>query len=106
MDPNSTGNNAKQGKQTRPVLLLILLTGITVIGVYLLEQSDSNMTSQLKGLVVLVIIIGVLLLLIGSLQLYSSVRYIQFPTWRWMASGFKGKPVVPWLQKSKETKTK
>ena len=111
MNPNS---NIKQGKQTRPVLLLwiipllllLLLAGIAVIGVYLLEQSDSGVTSQLKGLAILVIIIAVIALVSGSLCLYSSVRYIQLPAWRWMASGFKGKPVVPWLQKSKETKSK
>ena len=106
--------NKQQSSERRPVLLLwivpllllILLTGITVIGVRLLEQSDSNLTSQLRGLVVLVGIIAVLLLFIGSLQLYASLRYIQLPVWRWIASGFHGKLVLPWITKSKRTKTK
>ena len=110
MNPNSTNDNAKQGKQTRPVLLLwiiplflvVLLTGMTVIGVRLLDQSESGMTSQMKGLTILVIIIAVISLLLGALRIYSSVRYIQLPTWRWMASGFKGKPALPWSLKSKD----
>jgi len=114
MDTKSTNDNEKQCKPTRPVLLLwiiplfllILLTGITVIGVRLLEQSDSNMTSQLKGLGMLVGIITVILLLTGSLLLYSSVRYMQLPVWRWIASRFQGKPVLPWITKSKKTKAK
>jgi hypothetical protein len=114
MDPKNTNDNEKQRKQTKPVLLLwiipllllILLTGITVVGVCLLEQSDSNLTSQLKGLGVLVVIIAVISLLIGSLRLYSSVRYIQFPVWRWIVSGFKGKPNLPWIKKSKKPETK
>jgi hypothetical protein len=87
-----------------PLLLLILLTGITVIGVHLLEQSDSNVTSQLKGLGILVGIIAVILLILTTLLLYSSVRYIQLPAWRWIASGFKGEPVVPWITKAKRAK--
>ena len=114
MDTKSSNDNEKQCKPTRPVLLLwiiplfllILLTGITVIGVRLLEQSDSNMTSQLKGLGVLVGIITVILLLIGILRLYSSIRYMQLPVWRWIASGFKGEPNLPWIRKSKKTKAK
>lgn len=104
----------KKNKPTRPVLLLwiipllllILLTGITVIGVRLLEQSDSNMTSQLKSLGVLVGIMIVILLLIGILCLYSSIRYLQFPVWRWIASGFKGEPNLPWIKKSKKPEAK
>jgi len=114
MYPKSTYDNDKQSKQTRPVLLLwiipllllILLTGITVIGVCLLERSNGNLTSQLKVLGVLVVIIAVISLLIGSLRLYSSVRYIQLPVWRWIANRFQGKPVLPWITKSKRTKTK
>lgn len=114
MDLKSSYNDEKQSKPTRPVLylwmipllLVILLTAITLIGVWLLERSDGNMTSQLKGLGVLVVIITVIVLLIGSLRLYSSVRYIQLPVWRWIASGFHGKPVLPWIKKSKRTKTK
>jgi len=89
-----------------PLVLVILLTAITVIGLRLLERSDGDQTSQLKGLGVLVVIIAVIALLIGSLRLYSSVRYTQLPTWRWIASRFHGKPDVPWLTKSKRTKTK
>lgn len=114
MDLKNTDDEEKQNKPTRPVLylwiisllLVILLTAITVIGVRLLERSDGNMTSQLKGLGVLVVIIAVIALLIGSLRLYSSVRYIQLPVWRWIASRFHGKPVLPWITKSKRTKTK
>jgi uncharacterized BrkB/YihY/UPF0761 family membrane protein len=114
MEPKSTNGNEKKRKQTRPVLLLwiipllllIVLTGITVLGVCLLEQSDSSLTSQLKGLGVLVVIIAVISLLIGTLCLYSSARYVQLPAWRWIASGFKGEPNVPWIKKSKKPEAK
>ena len=114
MDQKSTNDNEKQCKQTKPVLLLwiipllllILLTVIVIIGVWFLESSDSNMTSQLKGLCVLFVIIAVISLLIGSLGLYSSIRYMQIPVWRWMARGFKGEPNLPWLKKSKKPEAK
>ena len=113
MDLKSTNDKKEQNKETRPVLFLliiplllaILLTGIAVIGVCLLEQSDRNMTSQLKGLGVLVAIIAVVLLLTGSLRLYSSVRYIQLPVWRWIARGFKGEPKLPFPRFSGATKS-
>ena len=89
-----------------PLLLLILLTGITVIGAHLLGQSDGDMTSQIKGLGVLVVIIAVISLLIGSLLLYSSARYIQLPVWRWIASGLKGEPNLTWMKKSKKPEVK
>ena len=114
MNPKSTDDKEKQSRPTRPVLflwfisllLVILLTAITVIGLRLLERSDGNLTSQLKGLCVLVLIIAVIVLLIGALRLYSSVRYIQLPAWRWIVSRFHGKPVLPWITKSKRTKAK
>ena len=97
----------KKYRRTRPVLLiwvvplllLILLTIITVVGVYLLESSDGSITSQVKSLGVLTVIIAVILLLTGALILYSSIRYMQIPIWRWLTKGFKGEPDLPWLRK-------
>lgn len=110
MEPKSTHENEKQSKPIRPtlhlwfitLLLLILLTAITVIGLRLLERRDDNLTSQLKGLGMLVVIIAIITLLIGSLRLYSSVRYVQLPVWRWIISRFR----LPWTTKPKETKEK
>lgn len=107
-------NHKRHSSQRRPVLLLwivlllllILLTVITVVGVRLLDQNSGDVTSQLRGLGILVGIITVLVLFIGSLQLYVSVRYIQLPVWRWIASGFHGKLVLPSITKSKRAKTK
>ena len=91
-----------------PILLLILLTVITVIGVYLLEQDTIGATSQLIGLAALGGIIAVVILLISIWRQYYSIRYLQIPLWRWIASGFKGKPDVPHIglaiRKSKDTK--
>lgn len=114
MNSQSTDDKEKQYKQTRPVLLLwiipllllLVLTGITLIGVRLLERSDGDLTSQLKGLGVLVIIIAVILLSIGSLCLYTSVRYTHLPVWRWIASRFKCKSILPWIKSQKELKQK
>jgi uncharacterized BrkB/YihY/UPF0761 family membrane protein len=96
MDPKSTHDNEKQHKPIKPMkfpwffslLLVILLTAITLIGLRLLESSDDNLTSQLKGLAVLLVIITFILLLIGSLCLYASVRHIQL-VWRWIVSRFR-----------------
>jgi len=78
-----------------PILLLILLTVITVIGVYILEQYTIGATSQLIGLAALGGIIAVVILLISIWRQYYSIRYLQIPAWRWIAGGFKGKPDFP-----------
>ena len=103
----------KKYRRTRPVLLiwvvplllLILLTIITVVGVHLLESSDGSITSQVKSLGVLVLIIAVILLLAGALILYSSIRYMQIPIWRWISKGFKGEPDLPWIKKPQKRET-
>ena len=105
MESKNTDDEEKQSKPTRPVLflgiitlmLLIFLTAVTIIGLRLLERGDGDQTSQLKSLGVLVLIIAFIAILIGSLRLYSSVRYIQLPTWRWIASRFR----LPWITKRK-----
>ena len=104
----------KKCRRTRPVLLiwvvplllLILLTIITVVGVHLLESSDGSITSQVKSLGVLTVIIAVVLLLAGALILYSSIRYMQIPIWRWISKGFKGEPDLPWIKKRQKPETK
>jgi uncharacterized BrkB/YihY/UPF0761 family membrane protein len=114
MDQEIIKNNEKKCKRTRPVLLiwvvplllLILLTIITVVGVYLLESSDGSIASQVKSLGVLIVIIAVISLLIGALSLYSSMRYMQIPIWRWIAKGFKGEPDLPWIRKPQKPEIK
>ena len=113
MDQKNIKNNEKKCKLTRPVLLiwivplllLIILTIITVVGVHLLESSDGSITSQVKSLGVLVVIIAVILLLTGASSLYSSIRYMQIPIWRWIAKGFKGQPDLPWIRKPQKRET-
>ena len=88
-----------------PILFLILLVGVIYIGIYLLEQSDRDVTSQVIGLAALVLIISVITLLTGTMVLYFSIRYLQIPVWRWIASGFKGEPKfpfprLPWAKRS------
>ena len=92
-----------------PILLLILLTGIILIGLHFIEQDGSSNTSQVARLAALIVIIAVILLLIGAWRLWFSIRYIQIPTWRWIASGFKGEPNhprFPWATKSAMAKAK
>jgi hypothetical protein len=110
MDQSKTTDSVKQDKSKKPalvlwriqLLLLLVVTGVTVVGAYLLPPSDEITSSQLTGISILSIILAVLLLLFSSLHSYTSLRYFQLPVWRWMANGFKGKPVVPWVTKSKE----
>ena len=114
MEYKNTQKDKEPGRLTKPVLLLwiipllllILVTVITLIGVHFLESRDGDVLSELKGFGVLILIITVILLITGSLLVYSSIRYIQFPAWRWIAKGFKGKPDVPWIKKSEKNKTK
>ena len=94
-----------------PVLLLILLTGIIVIGVYFLGQDGRSQTSQLIGLGALIFIITIILLFIGAWRIYFSTRYLHLPIWRWIASGFKGEPKWPfprfsWATKSAKSEAK
>ena len=70
-----------------PILLLILLTGITVIGIHLVPEDDSGETSQLTGLTTLILIMAVISLLTGAVVIYFSIRHIEVPMWRWIASG-------------------
>lgn len=113
MEPNNTKSGEKNEKKPKlglflfviPILFLILLVGVIHIGVYLVEQSYSDVTSQVIGLAALVLIISVITLLTGTMVLYFSIRYLQIPVWRWMASGFKGEPKLPfprlaWAKKS------
>lgn len=116
MEQNNSTKDKKNSKKPEvmlflfiiPILLLILLTGITVIGVYLVEQDTNGATSQLIGLTPLIVIIAVVTLLIATWTIYYSIRYLQIPAWRWIAGGFKGKPDFPHtrlaIRKSKDTK--
>lgn len=113
MEQENTKTDEKKRKETKvmlflfiiPILLLILLTGITVIGVYFVEQNGGSQTSQLIGLTALILIIAVILLFIGTWRIYFSTRYIQIPMWRWIASGFKGEPKLPFPRFSWATKS-
>lgn len=111
---NTDGKNNKKPRVMLflfiiPILLLILLTGIILIGLHFLEQDGSGNTSQVMRLAALTVIIAVILLLIGAWRLWSSIRYIQIPAWRWIAGGFKGEgnhPHFPWATKSAMAKAK
>jgi hypothetical protein len=92
-----------------PILLLILLTGIILIGLHFIEQDGSSNTSQVARLAALIVIISVILLSIGAWKIWFSTRYIQIPTWRWIASGFKGGgklPGFPWATRSAMAKAR
>ena len=117
MEQENTDNTQKNDKEKKvvlflwiiPLLLLILLTGITLIGVYLVEKYCSSLTSQMIGLGTLVTVMVAILLLVGILRVYYSIRYLQIPAWRWIARGFKGEPDyphLPWLRKSEIAKAK
>ena len=92
-----------------PILLLILLTGIIVIGLHFIEQDGISNTSQMTRFAALIVIIAVISLSIGTWRLWSSIRYIQIPAWRWIASGSKGErshQPFPWATKSAMAKAK
>jgi hypothetical protein len=107
MNQSKTTDSVKQDKSNKArlrlwrieLVLALVVTGVTVVGAYLLPQSDGNITSQVKGLGALVITIAIILLVSTPLMLYTSIRYVQLPAWRLMASRFK-----EWQSTSKITK--
>ena len=94
-----------------PILSLLLLVGITSIGAYfileqVLEQDSSISPTQIRIWATISGIAGVLFFIACVLRHYYDVRYTQIPVWRWIASGFKGEPNLPWMTKTKKVKTK
>ena len=89
-----------------PILSLALLTGITVIGVHFLEQDSSLSQSRLIIIATIAVIVAVLCIIAGVLHHYYCIRYMQIPVWRWIASGMKGKPNLPWIKKPKKPDAK
>lgn len=88
-----------------PALFLILLAGFVVIRIYLVPQDDSSGMSQMTGLVMLIAFIMVIFVFMVVRFHYLEIRYIQLPVWRWMASGFKGEPKLPFPRFSWATKS-
>jgi hypothetical protein len=89
-----------------PILSLALLTGITVIGVHFLEQDSSISPSRLIRIATIAVIVTVLCVIVSFLHQYYCIRYMQIPVWRWIASGFKGEPALPWIKKPKKPEAK
>ncbi len=89
-----------------PILSLFLLTGILLIGIHFLEQDSSISPSRLIRIGVIAVIVAVFLLIVGFMHDNYSIRYMQIPVWRWMASGFKGEPNLPWITKTKKVNAK
>lgn len=117
VEQENSNTDEKNNKQPKvmlflfiiPILLLILLTGIVLIGLHFIEQDGSSNTSQVARLAALIVIISVILLSIGAWKIWFSIRYIQIPTWRWIASGFKGGgklPGFPWATRSAMAKAR
>ena len=71
VEQENSNTDEKNNKQPKvmlflfiiPILLLILLTGIVLIGLHFIEQDGSSNTSQLMRLAALIVIIAVILLL-------------------------------------------
>ena len=90
-----------------PTLSLLLLVGITFIGTYfILEQDSSISPTQIRIFVTILGVVTVLFFIACVLGHYYDVRYTHIPVWRWIASGFKGEPNLPWMTKAKKVKTK
>lgn len=80
-----------------PILSLLLLVGITLIGVYfILEQDSSISPTQIRIFATILIVVTVLFSVSCVLRHYYSVRYTQIPIWRWIASGFESELNLPW----------
>jgi hypothetical protein len=120
MEPNNTKPGEKNVKKTKfwklflwivPTLLLILLAGFVVIRIYLVPQDGSSEISQLLGLSMLLLFIMVILIFMFVRFHYLEIRYLYIPVWRWIASGFKGEPELPfprlaWAKKSVRAEAK
>ncbi len=89
-----------------PILSLAIMTVITVIAVYFLEQDSSISPSRMIRIGITTVIVVVLYLISSFVHHYYCIRYMQIPVWRWIASGFKGEPNLPWMPESKIVKAK
>ena len=90
-----------------PILTLLLLLGTTFIGVYfIIEHGSSISPIQIRLFATILGVVTVLFFIVCVLSHYYDVRYSQIPVWRWIASGFKGEPTLPWMTKTKKVETK
>ena len=80
------------------ILSLAILVGFTGIGIYVWMQGDNGEASELLALSGRVIVLSGILCFVVTWILYGSIRWIQIPTWRWIAGGFKGAPETPVLR--------
>jgi len=89
-----------------PILSLAVMTMIAVIAVYSLEKDSSISPSRLIRIGITTVIVVVMYLISSFVHQYYCIRYMQIPVWRWMASGFKGEPHLPWITNNRNAKAK
>jgi len=89
-----------------PILSLAVMTMIAVIAVYSLEKDSSISPSRLIRIGITTVIVVVMYLISSFVHQYYCIRYMQIPVWRWMASGFKGEPRLPWITNNRNAKAK
>jgi len=114
---NARGNNVKKTKFWKlflwimPALFLIFLAGFVFIRIYLVSLNASSEVLQLIDISMLLLFIMVILFFLFVMFHYLEIRYFYIPVWRWIVSGFKGKPELPfprfpWATKAEMTKAK
>ncbi len=80
------------------IVSIVILVGTTGGGIYIWMLGDNGEISELFALSVVFIFFAGILCFVVTWTTYTSVRWIQIPTWRWMAGGFKGTPDTPFAR--------
>ncbi len=85
-------------------LFCVLAAVLMLLDKYMMERSGDALWSIIPLLAAMVV-----LLIGGAWSIYTSIRYLQLPTWRWMARSFQGEPDIPrpsWSTKSAMARAK
>ena len=80
------------------ILSLVILVGLTGIGIYFWMLGDNGEASEVLALSGVFIVFAGILCFVATWTTYTSVRWIQIPIWRWVIGGFKGAPDTPFAR--------
>ena len=90
-----------------PLLSFILLIGVTSLGAfYVLEQGPNISPFRIRLIAAITLCAAVSCIIVWVLSHYYSIRYMHIPVWRWIVSGFRGEPNLPWMRKATRVKPK
>ena len=73
---------------------------------YVLEQGPNISPFRIRLIAAITLFAAVSCIIVWVLSHYYSIRYMHIPVWRWIVSGFRGEPNLPWMRKATRVKPK